>query len=243
MRWEQTARRDLSDGEYEVDYESEDVRAPGDAHAVRANASIRRSPGFFACTVIAGVIVKTVDDDPRTERGKAFEEAFMRPAGRDTMLSLILTEAIETWMRDSAAYRRARGLLRTFLSDKQRARLSREGEFYERGRATGNWYRFRIRDGSVIPVRETSPGRFRITGFGAYYCLHPEDKEAWQVPDVVIGQLLTMRADEREFLARANFHSTEEAEQRRRGPLFQRTTLEQIEREHESEIAAEAAAG
>lgn len=243
MRWEQIARRDLSPTEVEIDYRSENV-GEREGTETRAIASTLETPLRFFCTVAAvgGKIEKTQDVLLDSPTGRTFRACFDREAARDVILSQMLREAIEAWFHSTNAWRRSRRLLRELLDARQRKRLNSDDCFYERGRQTGTWYRFQAWSGSVVPVRQTSRGRFRTITRGAYWCLHPEDRVSWMPADIVVGQLLTLRADEGDFRTRANFH---DGRQEPNVEIFARVSAAQIAEEvseHESEIAEEEAA-
>lgn len=108
--------------------------------------------------------------------------------------------------RWEAAEGRARETLVSLLSPGQRAELDRYAAVTVLG-SEGHWFRLDVEycDGNVSWI---DPGGGDVLG---RMCAHPyryaDDDEALPMSDVIIGQLLAITADERDFVRRANQNS------------------------------------
>lgn len=96
------------------------------------------------------------------------------------------------------AQRRARSLLRSFLTPAQNRQLMRSRFFLVVGNA-GGIYRLVPESGSVARVEKHGSRYYATTR----YCLHDPDEEM-PPADVTLGQMLLLLCDEPAFIAQAN---------------------------------------
>jgi hypothetical protein len=100
------------------------------------------------------------------------------------------------------AQRRAQGLLRTLLSERQRQDLRRRCDFFVTTKA-GNVYRLRPARGHIERVERHGNRWYAKTR----YCLHDPETDPVKAPppaDTTIGHLLLLSCDEAAFLSMAN---------------------------------------
>lgn len=98
----------------------------------------------------------------------------------------------------AAAKERARELLLSFLTEEQRKDFETNLAFIVEA-ASGTKYRITYGRIGNIQVLQQELVRHRL-------CVHPADNDDLPVEDVMLSQLLHLRADEAELVRRANIH-------------------------------------
>jgi hypothetical protein len=121
------------------------------------------------------------------------------------------------------AQRRAMRLLRSWLPEPQRRRLSRNREFKVRGSAGGR-YRLYPSTGTTSRIRRHGTRDFAVTT----YCLHPPDVKL-PPADISLAHYLLIVTDEPRFLATAN--ATDRMTQLWNGDYLRRLRANRMERE------------
>jgi len=130
------------------------------------------------------------------------------------------------------AQRRARALLRSFLTPQQKKHLRDRRGFFVRG-SLGGMYRLHPATGTVYRVEKHGKRWFGVIR----YCLHDEDN-VMPPADLSLGQMLLLLSDEQAFLDEANA-TDERSRTLWNGDWLRR--LNQARRERAAAVAEEAA--